>query len=114
MWYNDRGHGLPHVLGRHEVASYEHAKALKKIYNSVIANASPHVRGNLLWLICRPLMNRARHRIYNVCPINAGQAESILHNTTPFSEIYKGSFTFEDQLGLLFASDIMLALCSSK
>ena len=86
----------------------------RAIYNDVIATAPLHVQANCLWPRCRPMLNSARRRIYDNNPINAGQAESILCGVTPFTSYYQGSFTFEDQLGLLFASSTLLALCSRK
>lgn len=86
----------------------------KDIYNEVIASAPAYVQANCLWPRCRPMLNSARRRIYEVNPINAGQAESMLNGNTPFDDYYKGSFTFEDQIGLLFGSNILLAICSSK
>ena len=50
----------------------------RAIYNDVISTATPYVQANCLWPRCRPILNRARSRIYDVNPQNAGQAQSMM------------------------------------
>ena len=102
---------LPYLERMRELAATTQQDP-KEIYNDVIGTAPLHVQANCLWPRCRPMLNAARRRIYDNNPINAGQAESILSGVTPFSSYYKGSVTFEDQLGLMFASTTLLALLS--
>ena len=104
---------LPYLERMRELATSTQF-SLKDIYNQVIATATPHVQANCLWRRCRPMLNAARHRVYDVNPLNAGQAQSILDVGTPFNAFYQGSFTFDDQLGVWFASSVLLALCQSK
>ena len=87
---------------------------LRQIYFNIIRNCPVSVQNSLTFRKCEQKLQAARRTNYNINPVDQQDANILLSQVNPFSEIYKGKVEFEDQIALIFCSTSLLPVLSGN